>query len=390
MRLGGGRYGRRTVELVPRGLLVRYRIMALTTATLLIVLVFVGIPLQVAAGEPGVASVVGTVHGFLYIVYLLAAFQLTRRLGVPKWQMLLVLLAGTLPFCGFVAERKMTRRFDALVPRAPEQCGGAARRLRPSAMARQRWLSARALLLHVEVLAVAPGCALAGWWQATRALAGNELSWVYSVEWPIFALLAILGWWHLVHEDPEAYRARRWRSKEPRAPVPSVSMLPVDVEPQTAAWAAALAAGVVVELLTGCLSLALVPMGRPSGWVPDHGAPAYGAHASVGVALGLGAIVFALATRRFGRIARISGWSGAACIALAGIGGLMTESHSIMRVLGIVVMFVGTALAGSAYLAPIVLRTRGHTVARSPVGSEHSTGGVPSGPTPAHADQRRV
>src|SRR5580704_3970375 len=76
---------------------------------------------------------------------------------------------------------------------------------------RRRWLSRRALLLHVEVAVVASGCAIAGWWQATRALAGNSLSWVYSVEWPLFALLAIWGWWHLIHEDPEAYRKRRMR-----------------------------------------------------------------------------------------------------------------------------------------------------------------------------------
>jgi integral membrane protein len=342
-------------------MLVRYRVMAFTTATLLIVLVFVGVPLQVAADRPGVVNVVGTLHGFLYIVYLVTAFQLTRRLGIPKWQMLLVLLAGTVPFCAFVAERKMTRRFEALVPRShkskPSDAGA-----QPawSAAARQRWLSPRALLLHVEVLVVAPGCALAGWWQATRALSGNELSWVYSVEWPIFAVLAVLGWWHLVHEDPEAYRARRWRSREPgeHASAPSGSILPVEVEPVTGIWAAVLAAGVAVELLVGILALVLLPLGRPSGWVPERGAAVYGVHATLGLFLALGALGFLVRVRRLGRIARISSWSGAVCLALAGAGGLMTEPDSIARILGIAVMFVGTVLAGCAYLVPIVLRAR--------------------------------
>ena len=48
----------------------------------------------------------------------------------------------------------------------------------------------------------------------TRALTGNGLSWVYSAEWPGFALLAILAWWHLIHEDPEEYRARKQRPAE--------------------------------------------------------------------------------------------------------------------------------------------------------------------------------
>ncbi|MGA2520588.1 MAG: DUF3817 domain-containing protein, partial [Acidimicrobiales bacterium] len=55
---------------IPPGVLVRYRVMAFTTATLLLVLVFVGVPLQFAAGRPQVAEVVGTLHGFLYLVYL--------------------------------------------------------------------------------------------------------------------------------------------------------------------------------------------------------------------------------------------------------------------------------------------------------------------------------
>jgi integral membrane protein len=99
------------VELDHR-LLIRYRIFAFTTAILLIILVFVGVPLQFAAGKPELANVVGTIHGFLYLIYLVVAAQLTRALQIPKWKMALVLLAGTVPFCAFIAERKMTRRFD--------------------------------------------------------------------------------------------------------------------------------------------------------------------------------------------------------------------------------------------------------------------------------------
>ncbi len=346
-----------------RGVLVRYRIMAFTTATLLIVLVFAGIPLQLAAGRPQVVNVVGTLHGFLYIVYLVTAFQLTRKLRVPKFQMLLVLLAGTVPFCAFVAERKMTRRFESTEPAGSRPGHAAAvgrdRSARVAAL-RQRWLSPRALLLHVEVLVAAPACALAGWWQATRALAGNELSWVYSVEWPIFAALAVFGWWHLVHEDPEAYRARRWRSHRhgEKLPEPLPSLKPVDVEPETGMWAAMLAGAVGVELLVGILALVLVPFGRPSEWVPQRGAAVYGIHATLGLFIGLGAFAFLVRVRRLGRIARISGWTGAVCTALAGFGGLMTEPHSAVRFLGIALMFVASVLAGSAYLVPIVLRAR--------------------------------
>ncbi len=95
-----------------RACLLRYRVMAYVTAVLLIVLVFVGVPLQVAAGDAKVVNVVGTLHGFLYIVYLFAAFDLTRRIGLGPWRMVLVLLAGTIPFCAIVAERLLTRLIE--------------------------------------------------------------------------------------------------------------------------------------------------------------------------------------------------------------------------------------------------------------------------------------
>jgi hypothetical protein len=74
---------------------------------------------------------------------------------------------------------------------------------------RTRWFSRRAFLLHSEFLLLVAGCLAATWWQLTRALAGNGLSWFYTVEWPAFACLGIFGWWHLIHEDAEAYRARK-------------------------------------------------------------------------------------------------------------------------------------------------------------------------------------
>jgi integral membrane protein len=112
----------RSDQVIEYRLLLEYRVMAYVTATLLVILVFAGVPLQVAFGHPGVANDVGTVHGFLYLVYLYVAFRLTRKLRLPLVPMLLVLLAGTVPFCMLVAERYLTRLYHqavgAPVPRA--------------------------------------------------------------------------------------------------------------------------------------------------------------------------------------------------------------------------------------------------------------------------------
>lgn len=67
---------------------------------------------------------------------------------------------------------------------------------------RERWLSRRALLLHVALVVWFPGCLVAFWWQVHRAFDGNGLSYLYSIEWPAFALAGVWGWWQLVHTDP--------------------------------------------------------------------------------------------------------------------------------------------------------------------------------------------
>lgn len=91
------------------GALARYRVLAWTVGVGLAVLVFVGIPLQ-AVGVPEVVKVVGPIHGFLYVVYLFAAFDMARRARFSVAQMLMMLGAGLLPVLAFVIERKVTAR----------------------------------------------------------------------------------------------------------------------------------------------------------------------------------------------------------------------------------------------------------------------------------------
>ena len=91
---------------------LRYRVMAYVTGVVLVVLCFVGIPLQVA-GHPAVANNVGVVHGILYIIYLVFAWILSRKLGLANKPTVLMLLAGTIPIMTFIVERWITRRYIA-------------------------------------------------------------------------------------------------------------------------------------------------------------------------------------------------------------------------------------------------------------------------------------
>jgi integral membrane protein len=85
--------------------------MAYVTGVVLMILCFVGVPLQVFAGDAAVANYVGTTHGILYLIYLVTAYLLARKLRLARAPTVLLLAAGTVPVLTFVVERWMTRRF---------------------------------------------------------------------------------------------------------------------------------------------------------------------------------------------------------------------------------------------------------------------------------------
>ncbi|GAC1530256.1 MAG: hypothetical protein NVS3B12_04580 [Acidimicrobiales bacterium] len=57
----------------------------------------------------------------------------------------------------------------------------------------------RTCLLSAAVLLVVGGCLSAAVWQLQRARSGNVLSYAYVVEWPLFAVAAVVMWWQALH-----------------------------------------------------------------------------------------------------------------------------------------------------------------------------------------------
>jgi integral membrane protein len=94
-----------------QGALTRYRIIAWIVGVFLVVLVLVGMPLKYLGDNDTVVAVIGPLHGFLYMIYLLFTFDLSRRARWPFGRMILVMLAGTIPFFSFWAERQVTRHW---------------------------------------------------------------------------------------------------------------------------------------------------------------------------------------------------------------------------------------------------------------------------------------
>jgi integral membrane protein len=97
------------------GALARYRVMALLVGTGLLVLCAIGMPLQYIGSDRTVVAVVGPIHGFLYLVYLVAAYDLARRARFSLLQLAAMIGAGLVPFLAFVVERRVVRRVRAAV-----------------------------------------------------------------------------------------------------------------------------------------------------------------------------------------------------------------------------------------------------------------------------------
>lgn len=101
-----------------RNALIRYRVMAYVVGTLLVVLVGIGMPLKYWGHDDRVVTVTGIAHGWLYMALLITAVDLGRRARWSWKRLLLIALAGTVPFMSFVAERAATRDVRATMARA--------------------------------------------------------------------------------------------------------------------------------------------------------------------------------------------------------------------------------------------------------------------------------
>lgn len=113
-------------EAVPgvRGALIRYRVMAYLVGALLVVLVVVGMPLKYLGGNDLVVTWTGVPHGYLYMVLLATAYDLGRRVHWPWGRLIVIALAGTVPFLSFWAEYSARKDVQARIRRAEEDHAG--------------------------------------------------------------------------------------------------------------------------------------------------------------------------------------------------------------------------------------------------------------------------
>jgi hypothetical protein len=75
---------------------------------------------------------------------------------------------------------------------------------------RPRWLG-----WHAFVVVATAGMLLLGDWQLRRAQAGNELSWAYTFEWPLFSAFTVYFWIKSLRDELRGHGAAASASAEP-------------------------------------------------------------------------------------------------------------------------------------------------------------------------------
>ncbi|GAA1526332.1 DUF3817 domain-containing protein [Streptomyces albidochromogenes] len=102
-----------TLKGMKSNVLSRYRVMAYITAVWL--LVFTAAIIAKYGFQTGDTMLISQIHGVLFIVYVVFAFDLGTKAKWPFGKLLWVLAAGCIPFASFFVEPKITREARPLV-----------------------------------------------------------------------------------------------------------------------------------------------------------------------------------------------------------------------------------------------------------------------------------
>lgn len=87
-----------------------YRVMAYVTGVFLLLLTVAMVLRYGPADDPTLSGIVAPIHGWLYVIYLIATGLLVYQRQWPNGQAILIALAGTIPFASFVAERFVVKK----------------------------------------------------------------------------------------------------------------------------------------------------------------------------------------------------------------------------------------------------------------------------------------
>lgn len=89
----------------------RFRVMGFIEGASLLILLFIAMPLKYAAGIPEAVRIVGSLHGFFFILYMLMIVYVTFKI---RWSFIWVgsaLAVAFIPFGNIMLDRFVKRKF---------------------------------------------------------------------------------------------------------------------------------------------------------------------------------------------------------------------------------------------------------------------------------------
>ncbi len=110
-----------TLDGMKKSVLTRYRVMAYITAVMLLVLCLCMVFKYGFGMGKDLTLVVSQIHGVLFIIYLVFAFDLGSKAKWKFGKLLWVLVAGTIPTAAFFVERNVRREIEPRVTEGTPQ-----------------------------------------------------------------------------------------------------------------------------------------------------------------------------------------------------------------------------------------------------------------------------
>lgn len=89
--------------------LKRFRFMGLLEGSSLLILLFLAMPLKYFFGMPEAVSVVGSIHGFLFVSYCLMIAYMTFIVRWPFFYSIIAVIVAFIPFGNIIFDRKLDK-----------------------------------------------------------------------------------------------------------------------------------------------------------------------------------------------------------------------------------------------------------------------------------------
>lgn len=91
----------------------RLRLIGLLEGSSFLILLGIAMPLKYLAGRPEAVRIVGSAHGFLFLVFILALFHAASEREWPLKKIAAGFIASVLPFGTFIFDANLRREVNA-------------------------------------------------------------------------------------------------------------------------------------------------------------------------------------------------------------------------------------------------------------------------------------